>query len=184
MDGQILLWIQSHLRCAALSAFFIPFTHLGDHGWFFILLAALLLLHPKTRPLGFRCALGLLFSLLFTNLLLKHLVARVRPFVVVDGLTALVTERDPNSFPSGHTSAAFAFVFALLFGVKKRWLQVLLVAGAALMGCSRLYVGVHYPTDVLAGCVVGICAGLLGAALAKKLSALYASRDASRKFSP
>lgn len=170
MDGQILLWIQSTLRCGALSAFFVPFTHLGDHGLLFIALTLALLLHPKTRPYGLRTGIALLFSLLFTNILLKHLFARVRPFEVVEGLTALVVEQDPNSFPSGHTSAAFAFAFALIFAAKKRWVKVGVVALAVLMGLSRLYVGVHYPTDVLAGCVVGICAGVLGHLLGKRLA--------------
>lgn len=176
MDGQILLWIQSHLRCDLLSAFFVPFTHLGDHGLLFIGLTLLLLLHPKTRSLGLRAALALLFSLLFTNILLKHLVARTRPFLVVEGLAALVVERDPNSFPSGHTSAAFAFAFSMLFVVKKPWKKVLLVLLAVLMSLSRLYVGVHYPSDVLAGCAVGICAGLLGCFLGKRLLDFLYSR--------
>lgn len=176
MDGQILLWIQANLRCGALSAFFVPFTHFGDHGLLFILLTLALLLHPKTRPYGLRTGIALLFSLLFTNILLKHLFARVRPFEVVEGLVALVVERDPNSFPSGHTSAAFAFAFALVGAVKKGWVKGGVVALAVLMGLSRLYVGVHYPTDVLAGCVVGICAGVLGCFFGKQLLEWIRSR--------
>lgn len=169
MDGQLLLWIQETLRSPLLTAFFVPFTHLGDGGFLFIALTLLLFLPRKTRPLALRAALALLFSLLFTNILLKHLVARVRPFVVVEGLVALVTEKDPNSFPSGHTSAAFAFAFSQLFAVKKPATKLGLLVLAVVMALSRLYVGVHYPTDVLAGCGVGICAGLLGDLLGQRL---------------
>lgn len=170
MDGNILLWIQSTLRTPALTLFFTHFTRFGDAGFLFIVLALLLLIPKKTRPLALRAGVALLFSLLFTNIILKHLVGRVRPFEVVEGLVALVSEKDPNSFPSGHTSAAFAFAFALLPAVKKPATKVGLVALAVLMGLSRLYVGVHYPTDVLVGCAVGICTGRLGHHLGGKLA--------------
>lgn len=104
---------------------------------------------------------GMLFGLLCTNIVLKHLVGRVRPWLVVEGLTRLVAEHDPNSFPSGHTCAAFAAGATWARYAKKRWLKGLCIAQAVLMGFSRLYVGVHFPSDVLAGCAVGLsCAWL------------------------
>ncbi len=167
-EAGILLWIQETLRSPLLDPVVSAFTRLGDAGALFVVFTAALLLFPRTRRLGLATALALLCSLLFTNVLLKHLVQRVRPWVDFPALVPLVTEKDPLSFPSGHTSAAFAFALAFLRGdgagtwLGRRWVKAGAVILAALMALSRLYVGVHYPTDVLAGFVVGDLAGLAG----------------------
>lgn len=168
-ESGILLWFQNFVRNDLTDPIVSLFTHLGDKGWFFILLTALLLLHPKTRRVGLATALGLLCSLLFTNVALKHLFQRPRPWVSFPAIVPLVTEPDPNSFPSGHTSAAFAFALAYVRSGSKRWAKIAAVVLAALMGLSRLYVGVHYPTDVLAGFLVGDLAGLTGWYLSTRL---------------
>lgn len=80
---------------------------------------------------------------------------------MVEGLTALVAEHDMNSFPSGHTSAALAAATACWGTLPSKWRGIIL-ALAVLMGLSRLYVGVHYPSDVLAGALVGMFCGGLG----------------------
>lgn len=177
-ESEILLWIQTFLRNPVTDPIVAAFTHLGDKGLLFIVLTVLLLLHPKTRRMGLAAALGLIFSLLFTNLMLKPLFQRTRPWVDFPALIPLVAEHDPNSFPSGHTSAAFAFALAVARTEGKRWLKIAAVVLAVLMGLSRLYVGVHYPTDVFIGFLVGDLAGLLGAWLAQ---ALIARHRASKK---
>lgn len=166
-EAGFLLWVQTHLRNPITDPILSIFTHLGDAGALFIVLTLLLLLHPKTRRAGFSAACALVFSLLFTNVLLKHLFARPRPWVSWEFLSPLVAERDPNSFPSGHTSAAFAFALAFVRTWPRDWahskaVKVSVVVLATLMALSRLYVGVHYPTDVLGGFVVGDLAGLAG----------------------
>ena len=94
-------------------------------------------------------------------MVLKHLVARPRPWLTVEGLNFLVVENDPNSFPSGHTCAAFAAAGVWFRTLPRKWMQWTAVVLAALMGFSRLYVGVHFPSDVVAGCLVGLlCAWL------------------------
>lgn len=161
LDGAALLWIQEVLRTPALTPFFSIFTQLGNAGLLWLVLSAAMLLFPKTRRAGFWALAAMLFGLICTNIILKHLVGRVRPWLVVEGLTHLVAEHDPLSFPSGHTCAAFAAGMTWARCAEKSWIKVLCVAQAALMGFSRLYVGVHFPTDVLAGCAVGIfCAWL------------------------
>lgn len=175
-EVKLLLWIQTFLRNPVTDPLVSFFTHLGDKGLLFIVLALLLLLFPKTRKMGLAAALGLIFSLLFTNLMLKPLIQRVRPWVDFPALLPLVAEHDPNSFPSGHTSAAFAFALAVVRAEGKRWIKIAAVVLAALMGLSRLYVGVHYPSDVLVGFLVGDLAGLLGAWLAQALTARYQAR--------
>lgn len=175
-EVRVLLWIQAFLRNPVTDPLISAFTHLGDKGLLFIALTVLLLLCPKTRRMGLAAALGLLCSLLFTNLALKPLFQRPRPWVDFPALLPLVAEHDPNSFPSGHTSAAFAFALAVARTEGKRWLKTAAIVLAVLMGLSRLYVGVHYPTDVAVGFLVGDLAGLLGAWLAHRLVLWYRSR--------
>lgn len=179
LELPVLLWFQNVLRNPFTDPIVSFFTHLGDAGALFIVLTALLLCFPKTRRAGFAAACALVFSLLFTNVILKHLFARPRPWVDCAVLIPLVAEHDPNSFPSGHTSAAFAFAMASLREFPKRWMKITVVVLAVLMALSRLYVGVHYPSDVLVGFVVGDLAGLCGWLLSKKILQWRASRPAS-----
>jgi len=162
LEGGALLWIQEVVRCGVLNALLTVYTQLGNSGLLWIVLCLAFLLHPKTRRAGVAGLMALLFSLLFTNLLIKHLVGRTRPWLLVEGLIPLVAEGDPNSFPSGHTSAAFAAAVAWSRTLPRRWMGVTGLVMAALMGLSRLYVGVHFPTDVLCGAIVGTICGLLG----------------------
>lgn len=154
LDGEILLWIQEYLRGPLTDAFFVFYTTLGNVGLVWILLSAGMLLFRKTRKAGVAGLFALLIGFLCTNVILKPLLHRTRPWLVVEGLTALVFEGDPHSFPSGHTSAAFASACAWRPYLPKGW-RDLAVASAVLMGFSRLYVGVHFPSDVLIGALVG-----------------------------
>lgn len=164
-DGDILLWIQEFVRQDWLTPVVKSFTHLGDNGLLWIALCLGLLLYPKTRRAGLAGMIALCFSLLCTNMILKPLVDRTRPWLVVEGLVNLIQEPDPRSFPSGHTSAAFAAGTALFRTLPKGWVRWLAMAGAAMMGLSRLYVGVHYPSDVLVGALVGAFCGWVGCKL-------------------
>ena len=169
LDGAVLLWIQETVRCDVLDRFFCWYTTLGNGGVVWIVLSLGLLLHPKTRRAGAAGLLAMLLGLLCTNVVLKHLVARPRPWLDVVGLVPLVNEPDPNSFPSGHTCATFAAALAWKGALPWRavgWVGVVL---AVLMGLSRLYVGVHYPSDVLAGALVGALCALGAAWLLRRL---------------
>ncbi len=154
-----MLWLQNSARAPWLDAVFTVYTHLGDGGFLWIILCVILFCVPRTRKIGTVTLLALAIGFLCTNVVLKHLVARPRPWLDVAGLLPLVNEGDPNSFPSGHTCAAFAFAGAGLWAFPTKWAKALALAGAILMGFSRLYVGVHYPSDVLAGAIVGLLAG-------------------------
>lgn len=171
IDGGILLWIQDVVRNGILDPFFQFYTQLGNVGLLWIVLSLLLLCFPRTRKAGFVSLVAMLLGLLCTNVALKHLVGRTRPWLVVEGLTALVAEHDPNSFPSGHTCAAFAAASAWCRTLPRRWMKIAAVVMAALMGFSRLYVGVHFPTDVLAGLAVGLFCGWLAWLIWKRLAA-------------
>ena len=159
LDGGILLWIQSCLRIPALNGPVRLYTPLGNAGLLFLTAAVLLLCIPRTRKAGAAALIAIAIGFVCTNVVLKHLISRPRPWLDVAGLTALVEEHDPNSFPSGHTCAAFAFAGALWHTAPRKWIRWTAVAAAVLMGLSRLYVGVHYPSDVIAGALVGLLSG-------------------------
>lgn len=136
-------------------------SKLGDAGAIWILLAVILIIIPKTRKSGAILAAALLVDLILCNGLLKNLVRRVRPCDVNTSVQLLIARPHDFSFPSGHTAASFAAVAALFFaGEKKMWGPALLLA--VLIAFSRMYLYVHYPTDILGGMIVGIVSGYIG----------------------
>lgn len=154
LDGQILLWIQEYLRTPWLTKFFTVITRLGDKGSFWILLAILFLLVPKLRKTGIHSLEAMAGSFLINNLFLKNVIARTRPYEAVEGLTRLIEKLSDFSFPSGHTATSFAMAVILYRELPKKYGVCFLVL-AGLIALSRLYLGVHYPTDVLAGAISG-----------------------------
>ena len=158
LDGNILLFIQEYVRLDWMTPIWTAITSLANDGWFWIVLSIILLIPKKTRKAGIAALLALLINLFFTNIALKNLVARTRPYDVIKGLEVLIDKLSSFSFPSGHTACSFAAAFAYYKCLpKKKWgIAALVLAG--LIGFSRLYVGVHYPTDVLGGAAVGMLA--------------------------
>ena len=158
-EASIILWIQENLR-GAMDAFWIFITHLGDEGYLWIALGIVLLFWKKTRPIGFTVLLSLLFDFLIINVTLKGLFARPRPFVVNDAIVPLVGGVSPyRSFPSGHSGGSFAAMLALYKWVPKK-IGIPAVILATMVALSRLYVGVHYPTDIFGGFIVGLVSSI------------------------
>ena len=157
-EGQFLLWVQEVFRQPWLSPVVAFYTELGNRGLVWIALCLLMLLWPKTRRAGWAGIFALVLSLLCTNVILKHLFTRPRPWLVLEGLIPLVAERDPNSFPSGHSSAAFSCAAAWWRYLPRPW-RITAAVCALLMALSRLYVGVHFPIDVACGILVGLFCG-------------------------
>ena len=160
LDGEILLQIQQHLRTDMLTPFMKFVTFLGNGGWFWILCAVVLLAIPKTRKTGYAAVLSLIFGVIVTNLLLKNIVARPRPFAEIEALIPLIAKPTDFSFPSGHTTASFAVALVMLRMLPKK-IGIPAVVLAALVAFSRLYLGVHYPTDVLTGFVIALVGSML-----------------------
>lgn len=153
LDSQILLWIQQNLRSNMATVFWEFMTDLGNMGLLWILVAVGLLLRRRTRSIGFTAALAIVMNTVISNGILKLWVARPRPFVTYADIIPLITPPVDFSFPSGHTSSSFAVAFVLFALLPRRWGVGALVA-AALISLSRLYLGVHYPTDVLTGVLI------------------------------
>ena len=154
LDGNILLWIQEYIRNDFLTPIFKFITHLGDEGYVWIAIAILLLFIKNYRKVGLMVGGSLLGSLVFNNIIIKNIVARPRPYRMIEALTILIPEPGEYSFPSGHTSSSFAAGVVLYLMLPKKYGVPAMIL-AFLIGISRLYVGVHYPTDVLGGMVMG-----------------------------
>ena len=167
LELAVLDWIQLHLRCELLD-WLMPFVSgISNHGEVWILFAALLLLIRRQRVYGLSAACALTLDLIACNIILKPLIDRLRPFVFRPDISLLVSPPGDASFPSGHTAAAFAMVFALKTAGSPLWWPAL--ALATVTAFSRLYLYVHWPTDVLGGVLLGAAVGLAGAKLAKAL---------------
>ena len=136
-------------------------TKLGDAGIIWILLSVVLLIIPRTRKSGAILAAALCVDVVLCNGVLKNLFRRIRPCDVNMSIQLLIARPDDLSFPSGHTAASFAAVAALMLaGERKLWIPASVLA--VFIAFSRLYLYVHYPTDILGGIAVGIFAGYAG----------------------
>lgn len=162
----ILDWIQLHIRSSCLDQIVPVFSSWNNHGELCVLFALLLVLVRRQRRTGLAVGAGLAVDLLVCNCTLKPLIGRIRPFAVKTAVELLVPPPGDASFPSGHTASAFAVVGALWAMKSPLWKPAAVVA--AVMGASRLYLYVHWPSDVLAGAAVGWLCGWLGAQLVKK----------------
>lgn len=171
-DLPILEWIAANLRCAFLDAVMPVITVLGDAGIFWIALAVIMLFFPKYRKTGLAMGAALLIGLLICNVTLKPLIARPRPYdyqLTHFGKTIelLIAAQHDFSFPSGHTLASFEAATVLMIRSKKMGIPALILA--TLIAFSRMYLYVHYPTDVLFSVVLGIGIAFLGNWLVEKL---------------
>lgn len=166
MELQILDSIQEYLQSDAMDSAMTAVSSLGNAGLIWILWTAVLLFRKKTRKAGAAMALALVLELFACNLVIKPLAARLRPFSVREGVQLLIQTPTDYSFPSGHTGASFASAAALFFRKSRMWIPAAVLA--ALIGFSRLYLYVHYPTDVLGGALLGCAAGWIGSRLAEK----------------
>ena len=155
LDGGFLLFLQESVRNPVLHKIMIFITSLGDKGMIWILATVLLLIPKKTRKAGMVSAVALLGSLLFNNMLIKNIVQRPRPYVTLEDLRIIIPRPSEYSFPSGHSSSSFAAAVSFYRLLPKK-LGIPAIVLAGLIAFSRLYVGVHYPTDVLAGALMGI----------------------------
>lgn len=170
-DLPILDWIAETLRCGFLDFLMPLITVLGDAGIFWIAVAVVLLFIPKYRKIGLGMGAALIIGLLVCNVTLKPLIARPRPYdyqLTHFGKTIelLVARPHDFSFPSGHTLASFEGATVLLIGNKKMGIPAMVLA--CLIAFSRMYLYVHYPTDVLVSVVLGVAFGFLGNWLVKK----------------
>ncbi len=162
--------------------FLINFTRLGDDGIFLILLSLVLLVFKKTRKVGAAMLGGIVIGALFTNIIIKPIVERPRPYnseieIFREWWQAVFGHEESEfSFPSGHTTSAMAVMTGLFFTTNKKvsWTAFLF---AIVMGITRIYICVHYPSDVVGGLIVGFIAGLLSAIIVQNIYKLSYNKN-------
>ena len=168
-DLPVLDWIQANLKSGFMDTVMPIITIFGDAGIFWMVVAAVLFLIPKTRKTGLGMAIAMMIGLIVCNITLKPLVARIRPYdlqLQEFGITIqlLGDKMHDFSFPSGHTIASFEAAVVMLKNSKT--LGIPAMSLAILISFSRLYLYVHYPTDVIASVILGTLFALIGNALA------------------
>ncbi len=186
-DLPILNWIQAHMQSTFLD-FIMPFiTILGDAGIFWIACAVILMFIPKYRKTGFGMAIAMIFGVVVCNMLMKPLIGRIRPYdynlqvlklnwqdFLVHGKLLVETPHD-FSFPSGHTIASFEGAVVILKNDKRLGIPALILA--ILISFSRMYLYVHYPTDVIASVILGTIFALIANWIVHAIAAKLARRQ-------
>ena len=171
-DLPILDWIQANLANPLLDKAMPYITMLGDAGIFWMVVAAILAFTKKYRKIGFGMAFAMAMGLLVCNIILKPAVGRIRPYDFQETLgvtiNLLIEKQHDYSFPSGHTIASFEACTVMMLGSRKLGIPATLLA--ILIAFSRLYLYVHYPTDVIASVILGTLFGVLGYLLSHKLT--------------
>lgn len=154
MDFAVLDFIQAYFKCQFLD-FIMPFiSRLGNGGSIWLLIAAVMLLKKKYRKQGLVLLIGLAVGFVVGNLLLKPIIARPRPSWINFHISLLIDNPSDYSFPSGHTLSSF--IAAILISANNHKLSYAAIPLACFMAFSRLYLYVHYPSDVLAAVILAV----------------------------
>ncbi|MEA4977686.1 MAG: phosphatase PAP2 family protein [Methanomassiliicoccaceae archaeon] len=154
LDAEVLTWIHGNMSGGAMDTVMKYVSCSGDYAAVWMIISAALLIYKPTREVGAVMAVAVLLGLVLNDLMIKPLIERPRPFIEDPSLLLIIDPPGGHSFASGHTVRAFAAAFAL-FIYDKKWGTVLL-AYASLIGFSRVYLMVHYPSDVIMGALIGI----------------------------
>lgn len=178
-DTSIMLFIQEHIRGSFIDGLMLLFSSVGHAGIIWIITGLALIAVKRYRKTGFLLLLTMGLCFVFNDIIIKNAVMRPRPFLAIEALYPLSPfPPESYSFPSGHSCSSFASACVLTRGFKKRgWMFYILAAFIAL---SRPYVGVHYPSDILVGAIVGTLGAVL---LYAPLSKLYSKLGKFKFFS-
>lgn len=174
MEMSFLLFLQE-LHNPVLDFFFMNLTHLGDAGVLWIIAGVILLCIKKYRKQGFLLLFSLLCCLLIGNIFLKNVIARERPCWVNTDILLLIPNPKDFSFPSGHSMVGFAGALSVWYADKKWGVAALVLAGT--IAFSRLYLFVHYPSDVVIGSVIGLLVAFLIHKAAEKMAERKGEHD-------
>lgn len=161
MDYRIVHFVNAHLRNRFFDYLNIALTYLGSDVFALGLLLALVFLPQDVfRPFAIHAAITLTLSGVFVQIL-KRIFRRKRPFVLSKRLHSIQIGVDPYSFPSGHTTAAFALAMSTSLLVVSPTVRLIFILLAFGVGYSRVYLAVHYPSDVVAGAIIGTSFSLI-----------------------
>lgn len=158
-EFRILEGLHNAVDCEITDFLMTGISALGNAGFLWILAAVAMMISKRYRRAGFAVAIGLVIGLAFGNVILKNLIARPRPCWIFEVPEMLITVPKDYSFPSGHTLSSFISAF-VIFDANRRWGVVAFIV-AAVMAFSRMYLFVHFPTDILGGIVLAAAIWLL-----------------------
>lgn len=167
IDFKILDFIQEHLSCGFLNFLMPKITFLGNGGLIWIVTAIIMLFWAKYRKTGIMVGVGLLEGVIVGNILLKNLIARERPCWINETVNILISIPQDYSFPSGHTLSSFIAATIIMHTDKRMGIAAYMLA--SMIAFSRLYLYVHFPTDVLAGALLGIIIGIVSSVISDKI---------------
>ncbi len=153
-DDSIINFIAENFHNAFTDVFFVYVTYLGELGLVWIVISLVMLISKKYRVYGFLALMALLLTFLIGEVVLKNIIARDRPFVSDPDLLVLIHKPSSFSFPSGHSGSSFTAATIFYFVNKKFGVCAYILA--FLVAFSRVFLCVHYPTDVICGAVLGI----------------------------
>lgn len=158
IDLNILHFIEN-LKNPVLDFLMPLLTSLGNGGIIWIIAAIAFLCFNKTRKCGYALAIALILVLISGNIILKPLIARPRPFILDSSINLLIAPPTDFSFPSGHTYSSVAGAYAIYHYDRKFGIAAWILAG--ILAFSRLYLMVHFPTDILGGIILGVLCGYI-----------------------
>lgn len=181
-DASVITAIYENVHSAFLTMFFRIVTLLGEGGIFWIAVAVILLFFKKTRRSGICIGASLLIGVIVGNGIIKNVVARPRPYDAIAGIESVVSHLSDYSFPSGHSLCCFEAATALAMN-RTKW-AIPAYVGAVLVAVSRLFLFVHYPTDVICGALLGVLFGVLGSLVAGAIYDRVCANIAASKKTP
>lgn len=161
IDFSILYWIQDNLRNSFMDFVMPLFSNLQDGGLIWISIAVVMLFFKRTRYCGIAVLLAMGIDTLITEYGIKNIVCRVRPCNLVDDVNMLVEKPNSYSFPSNHSASAFAGAVAVMLTIKKKAWTIPAFVFSGIISFSRMYVFVHFPSDVFAGILLGSAVAVL-----------------------
>lgn len=159
LDKSILFFIQTNLHSPLVDDIMIFATHAGDKGLIWLLLVCVLLINSKYRYVGVMGLVALALNALIGEEILKNIIQRPRPYDEFPLVDLLIGKYRTFSFPSGHTASSFAAAYILSRYLKR--FSLVFWSMAVMISFSRLYLFMHYPSDVLGGVVLGLFCGVL-----------------------
>ena len=170
-DNHILFISLRKIRKPFMDRIMKFFSFLGNKGGIWILTCLLMMLFKSTRLRAFTMSAALIFELTFCNLLIKPFAARLRPFENDKNLNIIIEKPMDYSFPSGHTAASFAGAAVIIYFFTVMGIIAYIIA--FMIAFSRLYLLVHYPTDVFAGAAIGIICSIFAVHIISLLPFLF-----------
>lgn len=154
-DKNIIIYFHKHLQFSWLNAPMAFITKISEYGFIWMILICILMSSKKYRKIGFIVAFSFLLSRIQVHTL-KELIKRPRPFMELTYLNIYIPKPNSSSFPSGHAISSFATVSVLIKMLENKHYKFILLLTAIIVSISRLYLMVHYPSDLIVGIILGV----------------------------